>query len=256
MRLLTALGIGAGAMYFFDPQLGNRRRALVRDKFTRLIHEFQDAVDVVQRDLNNRIHGFGAMIDSALHREAVSDDVLHERVRSKLGRVSSHPGAIEVSVSDGQVTLRGPILSTEVQQTFNAVRGVPGVKRVINELEVHEHADISALQGGRPRPGARPEILQENWSPTTRLMVGALGTGLVLYGSLRRAPVACFLGTAGLALLARSATNISAAQAWHRAHGEGAAEEVASLRRQPSAIQRRKQDTASSLESEPITPSI
>lgn len=210
-RMLAALGIGAGAMYFFDPQLGNRRRALVRDKIQHFIHEIQDAADVVQRDFNNRLHGLQAMLQRS--HEKPSDDVLCARVRSRLGRVTSHPGAVEVAVHDGVVTLRGPILAREVQQTVRAIESVEGVSRVKNELEVHESADISALQGGRRRSGVVPDILQENWSPTTRLLVGGLGAGMVLYGSLRRAPVACFLGTAGLALLARSTANLGAAQA-------------------------------------------
>ena len=34
MRTLVTLGLGALAMYLFDPQQGRRRRALVRDQIT------------------------------------------------------------------------------------------------------------------------------------------------------------------------------------------------------------------------------
>jgi hypothetical protein len=196
-------------MYFLDPQLGKRRRVLVHDKFFRLVHELQHAGDVLKRDFSNRLQGLQSMLQSPLRDHSAGDDVLRARVRSKLGRVNSHPGAIEVAVHEGHVTLRGAILSREVEQTLNAVWKVPGVTRVDHDLNVHHTSDISALQGGRARPGIRPDILQENWSPTTRALVGASGAALLFYGSLRRAPTACLLGTLGLAMLARSATRIS-----------------------------------------------
>lgn len=214
MRMLTCIGIGAGAMYFLDPQLGRRRRALVRDKFNRLLHELEQAGDVLQRDFSNRVQGVEAVLQAGLHPQPADDETIGARVRAKLGRLCSHPGAIEVAVHGGQVTLSGPILAREVEQTVNAIALVPGVERVHNELEVHHRADISALQGGRPRPGMRPDLLQENWSPTTRALVGGGAAAMLFYGSLRRSPRACLLGTVGLAMLARSASNASTPQAY------------------------------------------
>lgn len=46
IRILGALGIGALAMYFFDPENGRRRRALLRDK---AVH--------YNKDLRNRAQG-------------------------------------------------------------------------------------------------------------------------------------------------------------------------------------------------------
>ena len=46
LRLLGGIGLGAGLMYFLDPQQGRRRRALVRDQFTHLSREACDAADV------------------------------------------------------------------------------------------------------------------------------------------------------------------------------------------------------------------
>lgn len=57
IRILGALGIGALAMYFFDPENGRRRRALVRDKATHYGNEAQRYADATYNDLRNRAQG-------------------------------------------------------------------------------------------------------------------------------------------------------------------------------------------------------
>ena len=82
--------------------------------------------------------------------EDLTDEVLIDRVRSKIGRVVSHAGAVEVAATDGRVTLSGPVLVSEADKLMRGVRLVRGVKDVENQLEVHEQAgDIPALQGPR-----------------------------------------------------------------------------------------------------------
>jgi uncharacterized membrane protein len=123
--------------------------------------------------------------------------------------VVSHPSAITVTVSDGRVVLSGHILADEVDTLISRVRGVRGVSEVRNELEIHPTAEnVPALQGeGRPRE-QRPELFQENWAPTTRLVMGSLGGVLALEGIRGRWPGARALGVLGLGLLARAATNL------------------------------------------------
>jgi uncharacterized membrane protein len=129
-------------------------------------------------------------------------------VRSKVGRLVSHPGALEVTARDGRVTLQGPILAHEVDCLVRGVSSVPGVTGVDNRLDIHQEAgDVPALQGGTERPGERFELMQTNWSPTARFVVGAAGAGLLAYGATRKAPSACVLGTVGLGLIARGMIN-------------------------------------------------
>src|SRR5438874_12205809 len=56
----AGMGLGAGLMYVFDPQMGRRRRALARDKAVRLAHEAQDTAEVVRRDMTNRARGLAS----------------------------------------------------------------------------------------------------------------------------------------------------------------------------------------------------
>ncbi len=175
MNIFKAVAVGAGAMYFFDPERGRRRRALVRDAALRFTNELRHTADITRRDLANRMQGFKSQAQTLLSsdKEPASVDQLTARIRSQLGRVSSHPHAIQVEVHHGRVTLRGPVLSDESQQVFEAVAAVRGVQHVDNQMEVHqEPGNIAALQGGSTRPGAHWDIFQQRWSPATKALVG------------------------------------------------------------------------------------
>ena len=208
LTLLGGIGLGAALMYILDPDRGGRRRALVRDQLASAANKTPDAISVTARDFSNRARGLVAEIGSMFTGEEVRDDVLVARVRSRLGRFVSHPGAIEVAASQGRVALSGPILADEVDGLLSCVSAVGGVAGVENRLEVHEEAgNVPGLQGGRPRPGSRFELMQQNWSPTARLLAGAAGGALLVYGLGRGFPASCILGTVGAGLLARGVTN-------------------------------------------------
>lgn len=57
---LAALGIGALAMYFFDPVSGPRRRALLRDKVTHYQREATQYAESTAKDLRDRAQGLVA----------------------------------------------------------------------------------------------------------------------------------------------------------------------------------------------------
>jgi hypothetical protein len=56
-NLLTAVGVGAGLAYFFDPVAGRRRRALLRDKVVRTARVTSERADARMRDIRNRAYG-------------------------------------------------------------------------------------------------------------------------------------------------------------------------------------------------------
>jgi hypothetical protein len=119
----------------------------------------------------------------------VDDETLIERVRAKLGRVSSHPRAIDVLADDGVITLRGPILAGELPNVIAATRSVRGVEDVVNHLQSHESAiGIPSLQGAGRMSGPHLDIMQRHWAPATRALVGAgvVATGICLAAFARR----------------------------------------------------------------------
>src|SRR5690349_4378267 len=175
-RILTSAAIGALAMYFLDPQAGRRRRARTRDKMEHARRRLRNAYEVTARDARHRAQGLQAMSRRLLQRGAAADDeTLVGRVRAVLGRYVSHPHAIEVSAAGGQATLSGPILAAEAPALLGAVKRVTGVRGVENRLAVHqEPGNVSSLQGGVPRRGQRFELMQDNWSPSARVLVGTM----------------------------------------------------------------------------------
>jgi uncharacterized membrane protein len=206
---IGGVGLGAALMYWADPRSGRSRRAHVWEKALHGAHGARHAIEVVARDMAHRARGLLYKFRGRLHEEEVDDVTLEARVRSALGRVCSHPGAIQVTCRQGRVRLKGPLLASEVKQVLARVRHVRGVHEIDDALEAHpESGRQPDLQGGVGRPGDRPELLQHHWSPTARFLVGLGSLGLIAYGLTRRGVLRPGLGVAGLLLGLRSLTNL------------------------------------------------
>ena len=138
MALIGAAGIGAALMYFLDPDNGRRRRALARDKAAHGRLAVHDAAQCVVHDATNRTRGAIARLQGSIaaRKEPVDDTVLAERVRAAMGHVITDPHAIEVRVSEGRVTLKGPALPHEIGELVACTERVRGVREVDNRLSV------------------------------------------------------------------------------------------------------------------------
>ena len=139
-------GFGAGVLFaaLVDPRRGAARRALLRDKALSFLRRARMEAQREARDLSQRAQG--ADYEATHGGEDVPDDILVERVRAQLGRPVSHPRAIEVRADSGCITLSGPILRNEVDDTIARVARVRGVKSVRNALDVQD------------APGSNPKL--------------------------------------------------------------------------------------------------
>lgn len=172
--LLSGIAIGAALALAFDRDRGTLRRAIVRHRMLRGTRRAGATLEATFRDMRTRARGIAAAARGRFESDDVDDSRLVERVRTRLGRVCSHPRAIDVYARDGEVTLIGPALAHEVRGLLTAAASVRGVHSVVNGLEPHETADGTAFQDGqgqaaRPQFGLRPP----NWAPATRALVGA-----------------------------------------------------------------------------------
>lgn len=91
-------------------------------------------------------------------------------------------------------------LSHEIQDAGEVVR-----RDVRNRLQGLAAGDLTVLVGGKNSLHGNP--LRGSWSPAGRALLGLIGGGLFLSGLRRKAPTACILGTAGLALILEGVTN-------------------------------------------------
>lgn len=202
---LVGSSTGAALVYLLDPSQGRRRRTLAGDKLNHYRRASARLFGKAWRDLQNRATGLGAEARRHLAPAPADDETLVARARSKLGRYASHPHGLSVQAAQGKVTLAGPILDADAEPLLHAVRHIPGVTAVGDQLERHSSAEnVPALQGGRRRGGEPAELLQRSWTPSLRVGAGLAGLGLVTLG-LGRRPGAALALPAGVALLLRAA---------------------------------------------------
>ena len=207
--------VGASLMYFFDPRRGRARRARVTALATHLRRAEQRLVGKAARDAAHRARGLVQRVAYVRSGGRTTDDaVLEARIRARLGRVVGHPGAIDLTVRRGVVTLRGAVLGLEAGRALRSLRRVPGVRDVVDRLDRHATADVPELRGEGHR------LPLEQWTPLVRVTAVAGGAAAALYGLMvRRGVTGRALAMAGAALAARGVANLPVARMLDHALG-------------------------------------
>lgn len=193
---------GTAALYFFDRERGHERWAAFATRARRLGADFAEGAEKSARDSWHHVAGMARQAWSNFGREQPEDGVLVERIRSRMGRIASHPRKIHVASDDGVVTLWGPASEDEMRKLAHVVQTMPGVKEVVNHLEVHEGNDPATPEPS-PFKHARQETLL-NWSPSKRLLAGMAGTAAVIYGWRRKDRLGVSISLLGAGLAAAS----------------------------------------------------
>jgi osmotically-inducible protein OsmY len=130
---LGGVAVGTLIMYLFDPRTGTRRRVVLRDKTSSVARRYARLGARLSRHLRNQLQGIVAVTAGSLRQSgAESDAKIQARVRSVLGRTTPHAHAVDVSVSDGRVSLRGTLPPHEAGFVVRAAELVHGVKKVEN----------------------------------------------------------------------------------------------------------------------------
>lgn len=207
--LITTLGLGAGLMYFLDPQHGERRRNMVRNKANQFVNDIDESINIAMQDARNRARGVLSEMTARLSDERTPDWILEERLRSNLGRTGRYTRGINIRADQGRIYLSGPALREDQDTLVKAAMRTRGVHGVENQLQIFDNPqDIPALQSAAETRGQIRSNLQHNWSPSTRLLSSVGGSLLTLYGLTRKGVAKPVLGTAGLVLTARGLTNL------------------------------------------------
>jgi hypothetical protein len=219
MTSVAGVVTGAGLMYQLDPVAGSRRRTLARDQLGHARRRVTEATGTILRDAQNRGRGLWATLVRELRPGDVRDHVLEDRVRSRLGTLVRCPGLVHVRCENGNVFLDGVVARAEVAHAVRRIRGMHGVDRVENRLELR--ADPAELPGAQsPIPDLprdpRPDLTLRRLSPSERAEGVALGGGLLLDGVRRGGLSGAALGIAGLLILFGALTNKPLAERFTR----------------------------------------
>jgi osmotically-inducible protein OsmY len=86
---------------------------------------------------------------------APTDASLAREVRDVLSRIVADPEAVHLTVHEGTVTLRGAIDRSRRDRALRAALAVPGVKAVLNQLDIDSPPPLDDELPEVP-PGLRP----------------------------------------------------------------------------------------------------
>lgn len=153
-RLLAMLGVaalGAGAMFYLDPDNGRRRRAQVGDRACSMTNDARDYLDKQAKRGTDQLQGMMSRIRGRLTSPPPSDQQLQGQIRSHLGRVVSYPRAVETDVQQGRVILRGDVLADEFNLLMAELWSLPGVTAVDSQLALHTESALVPAFAGKPR---------------------------------------------------------------------------------------------------------
>jgi hypothetical protein len=153
MRPLGTLGAaaaGALAMYYLDPELGAQRRRLLAELV-------RSGFPGERRQARQRMRAYHRVTQA----DPQSDADLRDQIQTRLGRLVSHPGAIDVSVSNGVVRLSGRVLAKERDGMLEQVQQMPGVQKLVNAMaslddpqQMSRRSVPAATEPGEPQPAA------------------------------------------------------------------------------------------------------
>lgn len=139
MRFLRLAALGAALTYFFDPQNGRRRRAMLRDRALTFFRDRGRDASRVGTAASSRAYG---VKQKAMHlREEpkdFDDQTLKAKVETEVFRPADAPkGQVDVNVENGVVYLRGEVDGPEIVEDLESrVRKVQGVRDVENLLHL------------------------------------------------------------------------------------------------------------------------
>lgn len=147
-------GEGTGlALDLCDGRRGRLRRHQLAAQAMRLLRRDEGRLAKRGKDLLNRAAGIAAEVASMVTpAEPVTNEVLAERVRSRMGHLVAHPHGITVEAEQGTITLKGTATHAERRLLRQELRKIPGVKTVRANLAkpgpIYAAALVTGLAAG------------------------------------------------------------------------------------------------------------
>ncbi|MEP6909489.1 MAG: BON domain-containing protein [Actinomycetota bacterium] len=142
LRFFKYVGLGALIAYFFDPQTGNRRRALARERIPAMFRRSSERVEKAATAVTSEANATKAKVAHRKEAEKPQpDDVtLARKVETEIFRDAEVPkGQINVNAENGKVVLRGevdkPAMIKDLEKRTRKVQGVTEVENLLHTPE-------------------------------------------------------------------------------------------------------------------------
>ena len=139
LRMIRYLGLGALLAYFFDPENGRRRRALVRERISARFQSGSERVEEAAQSVSSEAQ---ATKEKVAHRPETEkpqlDDVtLALKVETEIFRDDDVPkGQVNVNAENGKIVLRGevekPAMIKDLEKRAKKVQGVAEVENLLH----------------------------------------------------------------------------------------------------------------------------
>ena len=152
-------GLGALALYLFDPDRGRARRAQARDRLAATARHFGDRAGRGSRYIGTTVSGKAKALAASRNGherdESMNDAALAHHVESDLFRDRRVPkGKIDINAEKGTVVLRGTVESESQRRSIESrVAKISGVTDVRNLLHL-EGTPAPTSRGSSTSPGA------------------------------------------------------------------------------------------------------
>jgi len=202
---LTGAVAAASVVYYFDASRSGGSRPAALERSAQAARRSLSRLQAASRDLAHRAYGIGAFATAWWRHASVPPPILVQRVRTRLGRAVSHPGAVHVDVDpQGTVQLSGSVLAWEHEPLRRTVAGIPGVRAIRDALQVYESAEHESALLGAPikrRRQARGGTPGNGRPAALRLLMALVGSSLRPGGSSRRDTLGAAGASAGGAWL-------------------------------------------------------
>jgi osmotically-inducible protein OsmY len=137
--MLFAGAAGAAVMYFLDPDRGEGRRAMARDRVNSVVRRGGMNIERQVRYREGQAGGLVHEVRTRGQEGPPADDIaLKDRVESEVfGRRGFPKGKVNVEVIDGRARIDGELESqAEIDEVVDEVKSVAGVREVESYLHL------------------------------------------------------------------------------------------------------------------------
>jgi uncharacterized membrane protein len=192
----------AAAIFFLDDKHGRDRRAKAGQGARKIAAGIAQGATLATRDTQHRLLGAAKHAWFTLRQQPCDDRILVERIRSRMGRIVSRPHDIHVASDGGTVTLWGHATEVEAHALVDSVRGMRGVREIMDHLDIREAATDRERHQDPLRAARNATTLQ--WSPARRLATSLAGAALARYGWRRHDDIGAAISLMGAGLAVQS----------------------------------------------------